>query len=139
MLSEAQIQYLNEVLGTSVENYRSSNSIQTWAFSAVVVTGPLSPAESELLDRILTSVQLSDAPRFVSEDPQSWSLPEGVHAQHILVFSDRVMPGRSERVTAVWWGLSPLSRMLGEGPEVAPTKKAVWKQLQAMNKERLSL
>lgn len=138
MLSEAQIQYLTEVLGTSPENYRtvgatSSPSLPT---HTLVMTPSLNADQKALLDRILNSVQLSDVVYKVIDDAMSSNDESG--ARHVLMFTATQPAGRTLSENGqVIWGLGDLNTMLGDGPEVAQAKKAAWNLLQIFNKERL--
>lgn len=138
MLTEAQNLYLIEVLGTWPESYLRAAASANPVNEVFVLSPKLSLTEGQLLERILASAKLSEAARCELEPDSSWRLPEGVEAHHILVFSDEVTAGRSERDGAVWWGLGSLAAMLGEGPEIAEAKKKVWIHLQQINKERHS-
>ena len=139
MFTDAQKQYINEVLGASPASFKTQRLHESILapFEVVVLTGPIDDAaSSELLQRILASAQLSDVPRFVSDAPESFILPKGIEARHVLAFSDRRPPGRHLSDSTVWWGMSSLSAMLGEGVEVVNAKRAVWNLLQQFNKER---
>lgn len=135
MLSEAQIQYLTEVLGTSPDSYRVAVT-QPLPPPTLVLTPSLNTEEKALLDRILQSIQLNDVVHKVIGD-----LIESVDetgAQHILVFSEKQPPGRTVSDDGqVVWGMGELHAMMGDGPEVAQAKKTAWGLLQKFNKERL--
>jgi hypothetical protein len=141
MLTEAQIQYITEVLGAPVEGYlrpavhaaNTDQNIDHPRPSVMVVTPHLNRAEQELLDRILASVNLKDVPRVEFEGQSS---PPTAPANHTLLFSDVFPFGRHEHDNAVIWGLHSLRSMSGDGPQVAQAKKSVWALLQQFSRER---
>lgn len=145
MLTEAQIQYITEVLGTSIEGYLRAASISSSPQGAknqeipvAVLTPPLKADERDLLDRILASVHLKSAPRFESDGFKDIQSKEAA-LRHALIFRDDVPFGRHQQDDVTVWGLHSLSSMVGDGPAVAQSKKAVWALLQQFNRERLGI
>ena len=130
MLSEEQILYLEEVLGTSADHYRRAATTVAPSITpeVVVLTPPLGDEERGLLAKILGSVQLTGYLHV--EDPGL--LPMG--AQHILSFEENY--GRRLEAGVTWWGLPALNEMLGAGPAVSAVKKSAWSLLQQFAKER---
>lgn len=135
MVSEAQIQYLTEVLGTSPDSYRVATA-PSLPPPTLVLTPVLNPEEKALLDRILQSIQLSNVVHQIIAESIEPSDDTGAH--HILVFSEKQPSGRTlSDKGQVFWGLGELHAMMGDSPEVAQAKKTAWGVLQKFNKERL--
>jgi hypothetical protein len=138
MLTEAQIQYITEVLGAPIEAYlKPVGHVLPEAVS--ILTPRLGSNEERLLlDRILASANLKEAPVYEFESvPDFHAHAEALSARHALVFSREVPYGRHQHDGITVWGLHGLDSMIGQGPEVARAKKAVWDLLQQFNRERL--
>jgi hypothetical protein len=136
MFTDAEILYLEEVLGTSAEAYRRRPRVEVEeAEEVVVLTSPLTdPADRALLIKILSSVHLVSPPHVEATRLDQW--PEGVVAAHVLAF------GAGEEATgcpdgAMWWGLPALSGMRsGAADDVAAHKRRAWATLQRFQKAR---
>jgi hypothetical protein len=126
MFTEDQILYLEEVLGTSVESYRTLG--RPPQPEVAVVTPPLSPDETALLTKILNSVNLT---AFVHVADQASIAQETLH---ILEFNGG--NGRRNLGERTCWDLPSIASMAGAGPEVTEAKKQTWSLLQQFQKER---
>lgn len=120
MFTEAQVLYLQEVLGATVDLYRAPATV-------AVRTPPLGPSESALLDKILATIGIRRwIALAIGDDP-----PRSV--TDVLDFSDGGPPqGSVGRV----WQLPSLTSMTGQGPEVAAQKRRAWSILQQFSGSR---
>jgi hypothetical protein len=117
MFTEAQIQYLEEVLGASVNSYRAAPAAAPQAQPEVVVLTPaLDPEAQNLLTKILASVQLTD---FTQQETLG-----DLNPQFILDFTGAENGRQDTR-----FGFARVDSMLGAGPEVTARKKETWSLL----------
>lgn len=136
MFTDAQVLYLEEVLGLEAKRLRSSASILAPhspppVCGLLVVTPSLAAVERELLDKILKSVQMS-AGEFVHLQIQDGEvLPE---ASEVLLFGDLNFGTGSSLKPPKIWRLPALDRMIGDGAEVAGFKRQAWSVLQTFRK-----
>jgi hypothetical protein len=124
MMTEAQLKYLEDVLGVDPRNFPAAQAPQ--GPQTLVLTGPLESAEKDLLSKILASVQLGDYQLSENEDPR---------ASHVLRFDTNIPSGRQSRETQVWWNLPSLKDMLGSSPQVTDAKKKTWNLLKQLERE----
>lgn len=124
MMSDAQLKYIEEVLGVDPRNFPVH--AQPQGPQTLVLTAPASSAEKDLLSKILSSVQLGDYQLSESEDPR---------AAHVLRFDTNIPSGRQGRDTQIWWNLPSLKDMLGSGPQVTDAKKKTWNLLKQLERE----
>jgi hypothetical protein len=130
MWSEAQIQYLEDVLGASPSHFLASAVEAVPEIPEVaVVTPSLGSEERALLDKILGSIQLRDYELFEGREEQPF-------ARHILHFNSASSIERIEDGESVVWNFPLLEEMIGASPEVAARKKGTWALLQRFAKER---
>lgn len=136
MFTEAQIQYLENVLGASVNYFaaplKQPGPAQNLTHSIVVLTPSLIPEEAALLSKILGSVQLSESVHVQSAE---FKLAIGMSARHVVTFGGERPAGRHQLPTGTWWSVCPLGEMLGSGPAVSEKKKATWVLMQQLVKE----
>lgn len=135
MFTTEQIQYIDDVLGTSSQAYLQSRPMVQPAEVAcgsaaaavggriVIVTPELSAGEQALLQKILASIQLVDFLQVKQLEPS-------LNPKHILSFQGAT-PGRNGKV----WDFPALASMLGEGPDVAAQKKTTWTLLKQLAQE----
>lgn len=126
MFTDAQILYIQEVLGTTVEGFQTA--VPPAVNEVAVLTPPLEREELALLGKVLGSVHLQAYSHVFSID----QVPAGT--VHVLSFQEA--NGRWTEEGRVWWGLPSLSFMTGNGPAVAASKKEAWALLQQFQKER---
>lgn len=124
MMSDAQLKYIEEVLGVDPRNFRGS--AQPQGPQTLVLTGPMDSAEKDLLSKILSSVQLGDYQLSETED---------LRASHVLRFDTNIPSGRQSRDTQVWWNLPSLKDMVGSSPQVTECKKRTWNLLKQLERE----
>lgn len=152
-MTEAQILYIEEVLGASVSDYLAAAARTVLATSAetgadladapplrdfeahepppvLVLCAPLTEETRGLLNRILASVRLPASCRF--EILERLDAPTDGH-RHVICF--RSGEGRRATERQIWWDLPELSRMLGPTADVAVVKRAAWATLQQFQKE----
>ena len=124
MGNDALTLYVNEVLGAVAPPV--SQPIVDVA-PVVVETEELTEFTKALLSKILTSIQLQ---HWRHQDLNREPIP----ALHRLLFSG---DGCSRSVVGdeVRWTMPSLSQMLGDGPEVAAKKRAVWGLLKDFARE----
>jgi hypothetical protein len=134
MLTEAQIQYVEMVLGASVDYFSTPPQAEPELHQALVLTHGLAIEESVLLSKILASVQLKFHHMEVSET-RLGVCPEGSRAVHVLAFYGDPNGGRFPHGETIWWSLPTLNDMLGNSPNVAEKKRATWALLQQFAKE----
>jgi hypothetical protein len=130
MFTDAQILYLEEVLGASSDYFRATEPgpEPVPAPEKVIVHTPvLSAAERALLVKILTSVKLSDY-RHVEGDVETV-------ASHRISFIGNENFGRSTEGLSVLWRLPALSEMLDGAPGMMEKKKTAWALLQQFIRE----
>jgi hypothetical protein len=143
MFTDAEILYLEEVLGTSAEAYRRRTQVEAGTGEAtasrvaevVILTSPLAdPADRALLAKILSSVHLISPPHI--ETPHLGQWPESVETIHVLAFGGgEDASGRPEGT--MWWRLPALPEMrLGAPEDVAAHKRRAWATLQRFQKAR---
>ena len=135
MISESQVQYLDEVLGVSARAFRASTNIPKVSTCAeiVVLTKPTDSVSQELLAKILGSIKLKNFLHTQTESPQS--LPEGQAARHILSFHSSGPCAREMRGTVTWWVLPDLTILVGTSLDVTARKKESWLLLQQLQRE----
>jgi len=126
MFTDAQILYIEEVLGTTVESFQTAVPVAA-ANEVAVLTPPLEPEELTLLAKVLASIKLTAYTHVQSLD----QVPAG--AVHVLSFQEA--NGRWTEGGRIWWGLPSLSLMVGNGPAVASSKKEAWALLQQFQRE----
>lgn len=126
MFTEAQNLYMTEVLGLNPNHMVAASASQP--AETIVMTGPLSAAESALLKKILASVHLENYTHIDSH--------QEVAAANVLVFGGALHQGRHQLGHSVWWSLPSLTSMLGADHSVIENKKQTWNLLQQMLKER---
>lgn len=122
MFSDSQLLYIDEVLGVTARHFQSAEPASDKPFDLLVLTGPMTGPERELLNKILYSVRL---PQPVIEESFTASSP----AVHVLSFSG------SEGREGSQWNCPKLSEMLASGADVNAKKKATWNLLQQLAKE----
>lgn len=131
MMTEAQIKYLEDVLGVSARHVQaaaqalSKMGIQSTPSTAVITTES-GMQEQELLRKILSSIHLKDFE--ISEEVPS-------AAAHVLKFDSATPAGRVPRESQIWWILPSLKDMLGATPEVTSRKKEAWALLKQLERE----
>lgn len=134
MITDVQMQYIEEVLGTSLEYFHQVPARES---EVLVVTNPLQPDELILLRKILASVQLTD---YRHLETNAGELPLEVQgAKHILHFVESAAYGRgpdSLDTDFVHWTLPPLVSMVGLASQVAESKKLAWSVMQRFGRER---
>jgi hypothetical protein len=128
MFSEAQIHYLEDVLGVS-PNYFRGEPLPTVNVGIVVWTATLNDAEKALLAKILASVSLKDFTHLEGETAR----PEGAHVIHFVGGEGL---GRLTIDGAVHWRLPAIAEMLGAGAGVVEKKKMAWNLLQQFAREK---
>jgi hypothetical protein len=140
MWTKEQNQYLREVLGVNPALYPQAQ-IATSAVEAstnlpdlIVYTPELSRDEKSLLDKVLSSVGLSDFKHVTTNQPDedSW---DG-QARNVFLFSNNEKAQRVTKNQTVIWRLHSLPSMIGNAPEVAEKKRAVWNLLKEYQKEQ---
>ncbi|HMN67717.1 MAG TPA: hypothetical protein PKC28_04180 [Bdellovibrionales bacterium] len=134
MFTDAQIQYLEDVLGASVGYFSvaplDAAEAETGGPPVAVVTPKLGTAEHELLGKILGSVKLTRYLHVEIEDPTT--LPADLRASHALMFFGGA--ARDAQEDCVWWRLPSLEQMVSR--EGAAFKKQAWGLLQLFAKEQ---
>lgn len=131
MMSDAQIKYLEDVLGVSARHFQaaaqalSRMGVQPTPGTAVI-TSESGMQEQELLRKILSSIHLKEF-EITDEVPQA--------AAHVLKFDSAIPAGRQQRESQIWWILPSLKDMLGAQPEVAARKKEAWTLLKQLERE----
>jgi len=132
MFTDAQIQYLTEVLGTSVDQYLAAAPKAPASSAILVWTPPLNDPQRELLGKILGSVRLAEY-RHIESDAAP-----NEDCRHLLAFGGGEC-GRTVVESAVWWRMPGLDQMLGpDAAAVTERKKETWTLLQRFVKELLS-
>lgn len=134
MLTEAQKQYMQEVLGVRPEAYAAAADSQTAKTEVAVLTPPLSEEERELLTKVLASVNLTDHQPIEQEHGDN--LPDRVQAAHVLSFFGETAIPHADG--ALWWHLPRLGDMVSGAPDQIANKKLAWNILQRFSKERSS-
>jgi len=130
MFTEAQNQYLNDVLGVAPSHFVATGISVKPRLPFVVLTPQLSAAEMDLFAKILASVQLEHV--FHVQD-LAWNEQP---AHHVLVFGSELAHGRQQKEDTVWWSVPALSEMMGTDATVTMHKKFTWNLLQALRKEQ---
>jgi hypothetical protein len=131
MMTDAQIKYLEDVLGVSARHFQAAQfaaakmGIQPSTATAVIATES-GMQEQELLRKILGSIQLKDF-EITKDVPQA--------ATHVLKFDSAIPSGRQQRDEQVWWIVPSLKDMLGAAPEVLARKKEAWTLLKQLERE----
>ena len=134
MWDEAQNIYLNEVLGVSPANFRTTPVVLN---RTVVLTPKLTDAERKLMEKILASVQLTDFDHVVL-DGEEGRAEAGVSSANdsvILNFGTQDTSGRRSAGVSRIWDLPSLASMIGQGPKVTDAKKTAWALLQQFRSE----
>lgn len=132
MFTEAQVHYIEDVLGASTGYFRASPAPPSAPVEVVILTLPLSSQQEALLGKILASVQLSGY-RHVQVAEAKFESPEA--AVHVLAFFGLAEDGRLTHSESVWWSLPSLAEMTGSDASVVEKKKAAWVLLQQFAKE----
>lgn len=138
MFTEAQIQYIEDVLGASVSTFaqaRESLLSPNPTIELMVLTTALSEDEGILFKKILSSVKLGEYKHVELEIVEPGHTPEGLLPKHVIAFTDNGR-GRAVHDDVVWWCLPPLAKMLGATAEVAASKKEAWNLLQQFVRAR---
>lgn len=142
VFTEAQVQYLEEVLGTSAANFRfvglvdrAPDSAPAQPIELMVLTNALSDDERALLEKILGSVKIANYQLFEQEIIEPGHTPQGILPKHVIAFTEHGR-GRSSHDEVTWWCLPPLEKMLGATAEVAAAKKEAWNLLQQFARVR---
>ncbi len=126
MFNEAQVLYLEDVLGASVNYFRA-----TADDSILVLTPRLNNEEKALLNKILTSVKLT---AYRHEQTADISAHDTANSNVLAFFGGN---SRESRPSGIWWSLPTLNEMIGNSPAVAEKKKSAWAMLQQFAKETL--
>ena len=133
MFTDVQLRYLEDVLGASVEYFRTAapkppvESAQG-SIALAVLTPALTAAEHTLLGKILSSANIKIYQHFEAKE-----CPEGV--AHVIRFGGGEL-GRTLSGGTVHWCLPQLSDMTGTGAEIVEQKKAAWYWLQQFMREK---
>lgn len=155
MITDAQVQYLKEVLGVAPEAYSRVSvvtgnvtpdiptdapavhaaTISTARHQTVVLTQALSPAGSDLLTKILASVKLANVE--ILEGPEeTWNqLKDTIQSKHWICFTTQPEFVRRTTDQGIEWRICPVDAMLGDGNEVQRNKRAAWALLQQFAQE----
>ena len=139
MFSDAQIHYLEEVLGASSTYFQVTDS-QAEALeqgpAILVVTTHLGADEQALLSKILGSIGLKDFEhRQVEVVSDVISDLDFSAAPHVFVFDSGQRPERTEGEICIWWTFPAIQEMLGADAQVTALKKGTWTLLQQYAKE----
>lgn len=119
MLTDAQIQYLEEVLGVSAANFHTTSARPELPS---ILTAAESDEEIELLGKVLASIGLGE----YGDSPD---------APHVLVFDSKAPQGRRQSGEQVRWGLPSLKDMLGASAAVTARKREAWATLKLFQQE----
>ena len=140
MMNEAQIDYIESVLGASADYFRARARAPQPAVAPssepLVITPRLSDEETALLAKILASVNLIKYTHSqIEEIDSAWS-PPAQSSFPTLVFSGAMDPGRKAEGERIWWSFPQLKEMLGSGAKVGEVKRTTWSILQQFAKEQ---
>lgn len=140
-ISEDQRRYIEEVLGvtyfTGLATDVRSDELPTLVqqHEMLVLTPCLNDEERALLNKILSSVKMSEFVHAEVDSLEVGRFPEAQTAHQVLMFWDD-QPGRMQIDQCVWWVMPSLRSMVGANAEVAKRKKEAWNLLQQFSKER---
>lgn len=139
MFTPAQTLYLEEVLGTSAESYRSQVSNQGQGAEPPPPTHlrinlPASPSDAErtLLGKILASVHIED---FELNEGLVTSLEANSPSPHAFVFHGQATGRSVDLEGRVTWNFPALEAMLTNDLSASDLKKQTWALLKQYQKE----
>lgn len=135
MFSEAQFQYIEDVLGVSPNHFSFTPSADAEELDVLVLTAKLNDDERALLAKILGAIALKDHHHLELDFHLDWraGLPA---SRHMLIFNSTPAIDRAEEGDGVTWSFPALNEMTGSSADVAASKKSTWALLQRFAKER---